>query len=174
MNFELQKTRLDNSLWVPWHKTFQLGGGVDALTGEGTDTALLAGFKVDEPRYDGNRHIAGYTSFVDYSLVENEIEKRLNTEVRGTINLCPPSPASLGLELRAKFSKFMQNYKESTTVYVDYHLSGEWPDPVKVSNPELRSDARKLSTEEFRRRYGHYWVAGVRKTFDMRVLAAYK
>ena len=77
----------------------------------------------------------------------------MNTEVQETINLCPPSPASLGLELRAKFSKFMQNYKESTTVYVDYHLSGEWrPGPSEG----IKSGAPFGRQKSIYGGYGHY------------------
>ena len=137
---------------------------------EGTGNTALGRFSVEKPQRIEKRGIT-FRCVTNTSHVQNDIEKHLNAEVVGTINLCPPSFLSTGLELGAKFSKFLEDHDESTTVFIDYHLWGELPLVRVPLNVKLRSELRAQVSQ---RKYGHYYVAGVEKKYDMRVLAAYK
>ncbi|KAE9404711.1 hypothetical protein BT96DRAFT_403700 [Gymnopus androsaceus JB14] len=155
-------TELQRQVKIPWSKTFRLGFGVDALTGEFTTRDALTPFKMT----GSPRHNEGMT-YID-TLHWNGImslEDQYDVEIGGTINI-PPAAVSMN----TRISSLLAKKSSVTTVLIQYRVIGEFEPEFIPSNVALKDGLAKLSDDVFRREYGDYYLAGLQRGYGVRMV----
>ncbi|KAG7099934.1 hypothetical protein E1B28_001727 [Marasmius oreades] len=162
-------TDLEPVVKIPWDDTFCLGHGVNALTGESTASCALTwndkSFKFAERRIARSKTSIDVIHWNDLkNLVDGyELEAGVGT---GTINVAL-HPA---LEFRAKLASVLTNSSSAKTVLVQYHAYGGFETQFLPRDVALRPDLHGISTNEFRERYGDYYIAGHQDGFSCRAV----
>ncbi|HEY0095131.1 MAG TPA: hypothetical protein VGB96_12435, partial [Archangium sp.] len=138
---------------LPWRSDYNLGAGIDAVTGNVCNTAIQA-FMIKESQ---NRD-----SSTNYKFIQNESElnKELDVSLGGSYNIS-------GMTLSASASYLSQTKVSERDVvlvakrevlYNDY-------DDVDAAAYALTDDAKKFVSDpkEFRSLYGDYFIAGYKR-----------
>ncbi|KAF9270876.1 hypothetical protein L218DRAFT_63219 [Marasmius fiardii PR-910] len=155
---------------IPWDgSTFRLGYGVNALTGESTPSCALQWD--DKSVKNPKQKIARSKTSIDVihlndlkSLVDGvELEAGFGT---GTINIVP-HPA---LEFKAKLASVLAKSSSEKTVLVQYRAHGEFETQFLPRNVMLRPDLNGTPPNEFRERFGDYYIAGYQEGFSCRAI----
>ncbi|KAF5383895.1 hypothetical protein D9757_007384 [Collybiopsis confluens] len=144
--------------------TLQLGQGVDALTGQALSHAL-ASFKEPTPK-DGST----------CSRLSHVIEQfhQLNTDIEigenVTVNIGTPSVSAIET---AKIIKSETSSDKKFTI--ECRVVGQYEyDQLDLKDLQLNSEAQKTldkSIDDFRRKYGDYFVAGYRRRYRSYMVA---
>ena len=153
-------SELDPEPEIPWSRTFHLRRGVDALTGVPKLSALKG---PTVPLKSAPNHGPPKTDFVVKVIRGVHQQRRIHKfEGRGTVN--PMSPLTLNASFAIQTSHFSSNH----SFLVETIVSGEYDfEKLDLEVLELTSEALALTKtpEEFRKRYGDYFVLGSKNRY---------
>lgn len=154
-------TDLQRELKIPWGDTFQLGGGIDAPSGEPRSSALAE----VQLAVDSSYFIPHETTGVDILQWQNLHTIREDIELEGgpTINAAPP------VAVGAKIARFISNHSEVSYLTIQYRVDGSFGTEF-LRDPRLKRHARNLDDEDFRQRYGDYYIAGYQRGYSCRIV----
>ena len=152
---------------VPWRDGFEIGDGIDALSGKTTHRAL-EDIPPLQPTDKG--HKTRTDSHVIHKLHEQRAETRVHTAA--TINL--GSPATLD----AKFNYKQSRDFSSSSFMVEHWVEGHYaPQQVPKHDLNLTSEAKAYVVENpgaFRERYGDYFICGFQSFYSFRAMVNFK
>jgi hypothetical protein len=152
---------------MPWQDTFELGQGIDALTGTTKGTA----FQDVVWNTDGgpSDHKSSATSQIIHHL--HELHHDVHFGADATIN--SSSPVAIGTGFDYLSSKGLS----SSSFMIEYKISGQYgferPPRDKLN---LTSDAEQCLNDPkiFRERYGDYFIYGFQRGYSFHSLVHYK
>jgi hypothetical protein len=153
-------TVLDPESQIPWQETFLVGCGVDALTGQPKASALKE--HIVEDGYLSNKGPPKLHTVVHVIRGVHEQSRKDNFEGGGTVNSMNP------LALDASFAMQASHFSSNHSFLSEIVMSGEYDfEKLDIENLELTSEALALSRtpEEFRKRYGDYFVLGFKRRY---------
>ncbi|KAL0575371.1 hypothetical protein V5O48_006602 [Marasmius crinis-equi] len=161
-------TDLEQRVEIPWDKTFRVGYGVNALTGESTTRCALSPFK--DLSSNPKRKIAETKTTLDVIHWKDLKNLTDGYELEGGIGT---GSFNVGLhpavEFRAKLASVLSKSTSARTVLIQYRsageFEGEWLQDISI-RPELVRGGMK----EFREQYGDYYVAGYRRGYSCRAV----
>jgi hypothetical protein len=157
-------TYLDSEIQVPWQDGFELGQGIDALSGA-TKGCALEKFKTI-PHTDGR-----YKSHS--SIIHDLQEQHRDSLVNATATINLGSPAALG----AKFGYASSGALSSSSFIIEYWIDGKY-DFERATDHDLvlTSVAHKYVRDpvEFRKRYGDYFICGFQRRYNFHAIVKCK
>jgi len=146
---------------VPWLETFQLGAGVDAVTGGVAGTAVKP-FSPSAPR------VKTSNESMNFIANEEKLRQEIEASLSGKYNIVPGIDAKASMSYLNKLS-----FSQNSAVLVAKYVSST--DYAEANTYELTEEAASLMKSDptaFRKTYGDYFVAGVRK--GSRFVALYR
>ncbi|KAJ3817030.1 hypothetical protein F5880DRAFT_1605585 [Lentinula raphanica] len=155
-------TELQREIKVPWSETFRLGFGVDALTGESMTRTALTPFKVSgSPRPKQSKTYVNTLHWNDIKSLRDQYDM----EIGGTINVAPTS-----VSMSTRISSFLSKNASASTVLIQYRVIGEFEPEFVPADAGLQHGLPQLSEDEFRERYGDYYLAGRQRGYGCRMV----
>ncbi|KAF7352330.1 FHA domain-containing protein [Mycena venus] len=162
---ETLHTDLVEHLKIPWSEDFRPGYGVNALTGEFTARSAFKDFKMVESSKLGESHTT--VEHLKWQTVK-ELRDDFEISVGATVNvLCPQVGAN------AKIATLLSKNTSTSTILVEYRVDANFAVDY-IPNVELQEGLDRLSDEEFRAKYGDYYIAGCQKGYSCRMIAECK
>jgi hypothetical protein len=159
-------TTLDVEIQIPWQEDFDLGGGIDALSGKTRPRAFeyIAPLK---PTEEGHVFVSGA------DIIHNLDEQRSDTRVdmSATINLS--SPATIGAKLDYKQLRTFS----SSALFEEHWIDGKYDFEQAALHDFKLTDAAQKAVEDperFRERYGDYFICGFQRRYSVRALVKYE
>ncbi|KAJ4490734.1 hypothetical protein J3R30DRAFT_129121 [Lentinula aciculospora] len=155
-------TELQREVKIPWSETFRLGFGVDALTGESMTRTAITPFKMS-----GSPRAKQAKTYVD-TLHWNDIKSlqdQYDLEIGGTVNMAPVS-----LSMSTRISSLVSKNASASTVLIQYRVIGEFETEFIPSNVALQNGLGDLSEDDFREKYGDYYLAGRQRGYGCRMI----
>jgi hypothetical protein len=148
-------TRLEDILQVPWAADFELGRGVDIVTGSVHQTVLNDIQVAPAPEEFSDETTFGFISS------KEDFEREIGVAVSGSYNF-----DGVTLSGSASYTNKVQFSKTSSTLIAKY--SGTYRDYDRITKPALTPDAAKAiqDYEEFQALQGDYFISGGRKEFS--------
>jgi hypothetical protein len=138
---------------VPWGDTFQLGAGIDAVTGGVAGTAIKPFTPSAKTIKSARETVSAVT---DLKTLKQEIE----TSISGKYNIY----TGVNIKGKLEYLNKLDSSKNSTTVVAKYVSITD--DYAEGGPYELTDQARATMQSDrkaFRQRYGDYFVAGVKR-----------
>ena len=160
-------TSLQIEVQMPWLDIFDLGQGVDALTGATKGSAFQDVIWTTDRRPNDHRSTA--TSRIIHHL--HELHHDVHFGPAATINSSSP------VALSTSFDYLGSRAMSPPSFIVEYKISGQYgferPPPGKF---ELTSEAEQCLSDPktFRERYGDYFVYGFQRGYSFHTLVHYK
>ena len=151
---------------VPWHDDYDLGEGIDALSGK-PRTSALESITYLPPTKEGHRRESG--SNIIYNLDEQRSDTGVN--MSATINL--GQPATVG----AKFNYKHLSAFSSSSIMVEHWIDGKYDfEHVALHDLKLTPAAKEDSKDPhiFRERYGDYFIYGFQRCYAFRAIVRCK
>lgn len=146
---------------IPWSDTFRLGYGVDALTGVSMTRTALTSFKMTgSPRRKQDRT---YVDTLHWNGVKS-LEDQYDMEIGGTINIAPAT-----VSISTRIASLLAKTASSSTVLIQYNVLGEFEPEFIPSTVALQCALGKLSDNDFREKYGDYYIAGRQRGYGCRM-----
>ncbi|KAL0954734.1 hypothetical protein HGRIS_003687 [Hohenbuehelia grisea] len=153
---------LQREVWIPWSKGFQVGDGIDALTGESMDSALedesaslLSSLGPQAAEETAETYI------LEWQRV-HELRDEYEMEATASINVA--CPAGFGV----RYTSTMQQNNSISNLIVQHCVKGRF-DPELIARPKLKGSVRELPDHKFREKYGDYYIAGLEKGYSCRI-----
>jgi len=138
---------------VPWGDTFQLGVGIDAVTGGTAGVAV----KPFTPRA---RTIKSTHEEVNAITDERTLKREIETSISGKYNIYTGVDVGGKLEYLNK----LDSTGNTTTVVAKYvSITDDYEEPASYELTEQAKTTMQADPKAFRQKYGDYFVAGVRR-----------
>ncbi|KAK7446310.1 hypothetical protein VKT23_014516 [Stygiomarasmius scandens] len=162
VEYKVPSTILKAEIEIPWSESFRLGCGVNALTGESIpDSALRPGYKLE------NRPTPGDSQMVIKRIQWNEVkdlQDEFEMEAGGTVNVLSPAGA------HAKLASVLSENSFSGTMLIQCKVYADFERQLLPMDIKMAQGLEKLSSQEFRDRYGDYYIAGLQKAYMCRMI----
>ena len=160
-------TSLQIEVQMPWLDTFELGQGIDALTGASKGTAFQDVIWTSDGRPIDHKSTA--TSQIIHHL--HELHHDIHFGVAATVNSSSP------VALSTSFDYLRSKALSSSSFIVEYKNSGQYGfERPPRSKFELTHEAEQCldDPKTFRQRYGDYFVYGFQRGYSFHTLVHYK
>jgi hypothetical protein len=152
---------------VPWLDTFELGQGIDALTGAAKGRALED--IMWSPEAQPSDHKSSATSRIIHHL--HELHHDVHAGTTATINISSP------VALSASFDYLRSRSWSSSSSMIEYKVDGQYGiERPPLHTLELTPEARECLTDpkKFRERYGDYFVYGFQRGYSFYAIVQYR
>lgn len=150
---------------VPWQDHFQLGYGVNAISGKMAGRAL----KHIKPLQPSDLEGQNADHKIIHNLHDQHVGSRVNTNA--TINL--GFPVALG----AKFDYNHLSADSLSSYFIDYWIEGHYGlERVDLRDLKLTPEAKGCVRDpaQFREKYGDYFVCGFRRHYSFHCIVQCK
>ncbi|KAF8829952.1 hypothetical protein HHX47_DHR2000189 [Lentinula edodes] len=155
-------TELQREVKIPWSETFRLGFGVDALTGESMAGTAITSFKMSgSPR---PKQVKTYVDTLHWNGIKS-LQDQYDIEIGGTVNVAPAS-----ISMSTRISSLLSKNASASTVLIQYRVIGEFEPEFIPSNVALQNGLSDLSEDDFRDKYGDYYLAGRQRGYGCRMV----
>ncbi|THV03102.1 hypothetical protein K435DRAFT_962632 [Dendrothele bispora CBS 962.96] len=157
-------TTLETHIEIPWSETFRLGFGVNALTGEFVpNSALRHDYKIG--RWSNANTAQMVTKRLQWSELK-ELQDEFEMKAGGTVNVLCPAGANV------KIASVLSENSSSSTLLIQCKVHADFEPQYLPVDVDLMEGLEKLTDEEFRDRYGDYYIAGWKKAYTCRMIVA--
>jgi hypothetical protein len=159
-------TRLDSQVLIPWLQTYELGQGIDALTGH----SRISPFK--NVKKLPIAHESDLRSDLEIRIVHglHERSNLLRFQGQGTINT--HSPVTLGGSFLGERAESVSDvsFMIEHNAYGEYHFETLNTDDLKLT-PEAQGLLK--TPTQFRQRYGDYFILGYQRRYAFNALVQF-
>ena len=152
---------------MPWLSTFELGQGIDALTGASKGRAL------EDIIWSSDAHPSDHKSSATSRVIHHlhELYHDIHVGTAATINISSP------VALSASFDYLRSRTLSSSSFMIEYKIDGQYGFERPPHNDlKLTPDAQQCldDPETFRERYGDYFVYGFQRGYSFQAIVHYK